>query len=365
MKKFVLVLLSVLLCLLLFSCEGDVVTSSSSEITSSEIASSVENTSSEPIDIDFLKSKEALDWVKNIASYMGYVSYSEIDTSNYPDIPIAFAHCLAEQLYEIDNNTNKDEKVTISELSDIFKKYFGEKATFKSANGKKDYDISSISASPDWTVADVKFKELVDNKAVYTIELNYQRLELSYYDYIAQMSFEVKNDSDKHYLVLASNEIFLKGEKEFTLEEKAEALASILAVCVHPRYEGKVSPENVNAGGLICEVLLYNNYEALPYAHSFERDFRLLYHFPTKTLNKIVFEVLGQDEFNFNNDNFTYIEESAEYVSYMEFGAADFKKDVDEVVTLPTSEIQVTVGKKIFTFKPMQDNDGNTFLRLV
>ncbi len=47
MKKFILVLLSVLLCLSLFSCEGDVVISSSSEVTSSEIASSVEDTSSE------------------------------------------------------------------------------------------------------------------------------------------------------------------------------------------------------------------------------------------------------------------------------------------------------------------------------
>ncbi len=340
--------------------------------TSSDISSSQEDN----VLRDYASSQEALDFVKRIAPFTAYRSYSSIDCTDYTEAPWYLIYALYEEMSAIgvpdENSKINGIKLEITKVHGLLTKYFGSSAVptvYAQQSGTETF----YKETPYWKIESVELSEFSGEEAVYTVNLKYPYTD---YTYVAQMHFLVLNENSETWLQLTSNTFSVKDKKEFTLEEQASALASIITANIDLScYENDTITSNditnTTISRFIMSIAAENYREEFEYSHCFEVDFSSFFHFPQKTISKIAYEVFGREDYVFdsmNIGNFIYNEDTDEYIDSLSFGM-NSPREVLEVTTLPDSTIVVKVQgvKKIQTlqFEPIKDSDSRTFLRLI
>ena len=340
--------------------------------TSSDISSSQEDN----VLSDYASSQEALDFVKRIAPFTAYRSYSSIDCTDYTEAPWQLIYALYEEFSTVGVHVKyfrfNGIQLEITKVHELLTKYFGASSVptiYAQQSGTKTF----YEETPDWEIASVELSEFSGEEAVYTVNLKYPYTD---YTYVAQMHFLVLSENSETWLQLTSNTFSVKDKKEFTLEQRASALASIIAANVDLScYENDTITlkdiTNTTISRFIMSIAAENYCEEFEYSHCFEKDFSLAFHFPQKTISKIAYEVFGREDYVFDSMNigdFIYNEDTDEYIDPLSFGM-NSPREVTEVTTLPDSTIVVKVQgvRKIQTlqFEPIKDSDSRTFLRLI
>ena len=344
----------------------------STPLTSSDISSSqVESVLS-----DYASSQEALDFVKRIAPFTAYRSYSSIDCTDYTEAPWHLIYALYEEMSAIgvpdENSKINGINLEITKVHELLTKYFGSSAVptvCAQQSGTKTF----YEETPYWKIESVELSEFSDKEAVYTINLKYPSTDCLY---VAQMHFLVLSENSETWLQLTSNTFSVKDKKEFTLEQRASALASIITANIDLSYfeNDTITLKditNTTISRFIMSIAAENYREEFEYSHCFEVDFSSFFHFPQKTISKIAYEVFGREDYVFDSMNigdFIYNEDTDEYIDPLSFGM-NSPREVLEVTTLPDSTIVVKVQgvKRVQTlqFEPMKDSDSRTFLRLI
>lgn len=370
MKK--LLSITLVLILTLTACTTPTNTTST-PLTSSDISSSqVESVLS-----DYASSQEALDFVKRIAPFTAYRSYSSIDCTDYTEAPWYLIHALYEEMSAVgvpdENSKNNGIKLEITKVHELLTKYFGASAVPTVYAQQSGTGIIHRETSR-WKIESVELSEFSGKKAVYTVNLKYPSTDCLY---VAQMHFLVLSENSETWLQLTSNTFSVKDKKEFTLEEQASALASIITANIDLSYfenDTITSKDitNTTISRFIISSAAASYYRAdFIYKECFDRDFSTYFHFPKKAISKIAYEVFGREDYVFDSMNigdFIYNEYTDEYIDPLSFGM-NSPREVLEVTTLPDSTIVVKIQgvRKIQTlqFEPIKDSDSRTFLRLI
>ena len=338
--------------------------------TSSDISSSQQDN----VLRDYASSQEALDFVKRIAPFTAYRSYSSIDCTDYTEIPLLLANAIYEEISAVEvpvpnSNHIQIESTTVCEL---LTKYFGA-AAVPTIYAHKSGTETITKQFPYWKIKSVELSEFSGKEAVYTVNLEYP---LNDYTYVAQMHFLVLSENSETWLQLTSNTFSVKDKKEFTLEQRASALASIITANVDSSYfeNDTITLKDITDTAIlrfIISVANQNYNEEFEYSHYFETDFSRYFHFPQKTISQIAYEVFGREDYVFDPSRFgefIYNEDTDEYIDLLRGVRTRFPKEVIEVTTLDDSTIVVKAknATKVQTlrFEPIKDSDGRTFLRL-
>lgn len=362
---------------------------------------------------EYAQSEVALDFVSQVATYLADINFSKIDLSGVSSdstynqtksLPMRLTSAVYPQLFEIAFSKSKDDEsieVETKKAVDLLKKYFGENAIpkyFPLDESVVEVSLLNFPYDLNIEIKSVVLSEFVDNIAEYTVNFNYISGS-SKFDYVSKMKFKVIDENGEIYLQLLSNDCTPTDMPEYTLEEKAKALSDVLFDTMglgglFALEKDTVSPDDYNDQKLnwFFELLIESTCEKTIAPYSFDSKcpyYRTLdadiheewYHFPVDEMNKIIYEVFGRTDFKFEPSKYSYYdEENNEYVQFIEFGAyADVREEIT-VSTLQDGTILSEVTCKFYTdetytdytertfslkLKPMQDENGKTFLRLI
>ena len=362
----------------------------------------------------YAQSQEALDFVKTVATYLAGINFSKIDLSEIPSnpykytqdepLPVRLTSAVYPQLCEIAFSQSKDGnyiEVETKKAVNVLEKYFGENAipkSFQLDESLVKIYLSALLYGSNIEIKSVVLSDFVDNTAEYTVNFNYISGS-SKFDYVSKMKFRVIDQNGETYLQLLSNVCTPTDMPEYSLEEKAKALSKVLfntlgSNGLYNLEKDTVSPNDYNNHKLnwFFELLIESTCEKTISRYSFDSKcpyYRALdadiheewYHFPIGKINQIVYEVFGRTDFEFEtSEYFHYNKENNEYVQFIEFGAyADVREEIT-VSTLQDGTILSEVTCKFYTdetyidytertfslkLKPMQNENGETFLRLI
>ncbi len=341
--------------------------------TSSDISSSQEDN----VLRDYASSQEALDFVKRIAPFTATINYETIDYVDALIYPWELIYALHEEMSAIGvPDENSEIKLQSIKVYELIAKYFGSSAVptecTKSTNSFFTISEPSTKWAVLWTVLSVELSEFSGKEAVYTVNLKHPYTD---YTYVAQMHFLVLSENSETWLQLTSNTFSVKDKKEFTLEDNAAVLASLIAVSIKPSFYDADTITSLYVGNSVISNFMTNaafSYYRADFAYSdcFRMDFTGDYYFSKESALKIIYEVFGKENFDTKNVywSFWYKETTDEFTDTTHFGTTPPAK-VLEVTTLSDSTIVVKVQgvKKIqaLQFEPIKDSDSRTFLRLI
>lgn len=362
----------------------------------------------------YAQSQQALDFVKRVATYLAGINFSKIDLSEIPSnpykytqdepLPVRLTSAVYPQLCEIAFSQSKDGnyiEVETKKAVNVLEKYFGENAipkSFQLDESLVKIYLSALLYGSNIEIKSVVLSDFVDNTAEYTVNFNYISGS-SKFDYVSKMKFRVIDQNGETYLQLLSNVCTPTDMPEYSLEEKAKALSKVLfntlgSNGLYNLEKDTVSPNDYNNHKLnwFFELLIESTCEKTISRYSFDSKcpyYRALdadiheewYHFPIEKINQIVYEVFGRTDFEFEtSEYFHYNKENNEYVQFIEFGAyADVREEIT-VSTLQDGTILSEVTCQFYTdetytyytertfslkLKPMQNENGETFLRLI